>query len=598
VSLRLRFALFAAAAITASAALVAGVAYYVESQDLRRTADVDLHREAEAIASRLDGDNADVAAVAPDLERPYRLHAQLVAADGTPTSLGGDDVLLPVTTSTLSVAAGQGDRFYSDVVVDNEPWRVLTAPVPDGALVVARSTDDVDLHVQQFGTILLLVVVAALGLSILLGDLVARAALRPITALSAAAERISRDRSLRRRLDVGPPEELGRLARSINSLLDTLDVALRSQTQLVADASHELRTPLSSIWTNLEVLDDGRRLTPDDVAHIQADVRAEVSSLIAAATDLLELAREAPTDMIADEIALDELVQQVVADARRRWTDIRFDVSADPCPVTGVGSQIRRLVSNLVENAAKWSPPGGLVDVHVDAAQLSVRDHGPGIPAEDLPYVFERFYRGTSARALPGAGLGLAIVRKLADEHGWRTTAENCPDGGARFQVWLGEAVAPGLTAPGRPGSRRADRRRLLTSRPVLIGAACAVTVAALVAMFRIPAVPGSSHEPSLVRLTGALERCGAQYCVGRAVVDFGPGWYVSGSVARHDYDDDGRRGVVADELAGLLGTEVLLETDGGELDQDVYTINGMPFRDAQGQLPEPPTEDESSQRS
>jgi len=598
VSLRLRFALFAAAAVTASAALVAAVVYYVESQDLRRTADVDLHREAEAISARLERDGPAAAIVAPDLGRPYRLHAQLVAPDGSPTPLEPGDVLLPVTTGTLSVAAEQGDRYYSDVVVDGEPLRVLTAPVPEGALVVARSTDDIDMHLQHFATILLLVVVAALGLAVLLGNLVARAALRPITALSAAAERISRDRTLRRRLDVTAPDELGRLARSINSLLDTLDVALRSQTQLVADASHELRTPLSSIWTNLEVLDDGRRLTPDDVAHIQADVRAEVSSLIAAAGDLLELARDAPADRMIDEIALDELVQQVAADARRRWPDLRFEVSTESCLVTGEGSQIRRLVSNLIENAAKWSPPGGRVDVHVDRTQLSVRDHGPGIPAEELPHVFERFYRGTSARSLPGAGLGLAIVRKLADEHEWRTTAENAPGGGACFRIWLGEDVPPGLTVAGEPGSRVPAQPRFLTSRPVMLGAASAVSAAALVAIFFLPDVPGSSHEPSLVRLAGTLERCGGQYCVGRSVVDFGPGWYVSGSVARHDYDDNGSLELVAEELAGLLGHEVLLETDGGDLDEDVYTINGMPFRDAQGQLPAPPAEGGSNSRS
>jgi two-component system, OmpR family, sensor histidine kinase MprB len=586
VSLRLRFALFAAAAVTAAAALVAVAVYYLESQDLRRSADIDLHRETEAISARLDLQGTDAAVIEPDLGRPYRLHAQLVAPDSTSVPLGEADVILPVTASTLSVAAEQGDRFYSDVVVDGEPLRVLTVPVPEGALVVARSTDDIDLHLQQFATILLLVVAATLGVAVLLGDLVARAALRPITSLSAAAERISRDRTLRRRLDVGGPDELGRLARSINSLLDTLDVSLRSQTQLVADASHELRTPLSSIWTNLEVLDDGHRLTADDVAHIQADVRAEVSSLIAAAGDLLELASDAPTDLITDELSLDELVQQVVVEARRRWPDLYFDLSVEPCLVTGDGSQIRRLVSNLVENAAKWSPPGGQVEVRVDAAQVSVRDHGPGIPAEDLPHVFERFYRGTSARALPGAGLGLAIVRKLADQHGWRTTAENCPDGGACFRVWVGEDVPPGLTVAGRPAGTKSNRRRLLTSRPVLIATAFAVSAVAVVAVLNLPGIPGSSHEPSLVRRTGILERCGAYYCLGRTVVDFGPAWYVDGSVALHDYDDDGTRDRVAGELSSLLGTEVLLETDGGTLDEDVYTINGMPFRDAQGQLP------------
>jgi two-component system, OmpR family, sensor histidine kinase MprB len=586
VSLRLRFALFAAAAVTASAALVAAAVYYLESQDLRRSADIDLHRETEAISARLDLQGTEAAVVEPDLGRPYRLHAQLVAPDGASTPLDAGDVILPVTASTLSVAAEQGDRFYSDVVVEGEPLRLLTVPVPEGALVVARSTDDIDLHLQHFATILLLVVAAALGIAALVGDLVARAALRPITALSGAAERLSRDRTLRRRLDVGGPDELGRLARSINSLLDTLDVSLRSQTQLVADASHELRTPLSSIWTNLEVLDDGHRLTADDVAHIQADVRAEVSSLITAAGDLLELASDAPTDLMTDEVSLDELVQQVVAGARRRWPDVCFDVSAEPCLVTGDGSQIRRLVSNLVDNAAKWSPPGGHVEVRVDGAQVSVRDHGPGIPAEDLPNVFERFYRGTSARALPGAGLGLAIVRKLAEQHGWRTTAENCPDGGACFRVWVGEDVPPGLTVAGQPVGGKANRRRLLTSGPVLIVATCIVGAAAVVAVLGLPNVPGSSHEPSLVRRTGTLERCGSYYCLGRTVVDFGPAWYVNGSVALHDYDDNGSRDRVAEELSRLLGTEVLLETDGGTLDEDVYTINGMPFRDAQGQLP------------
>jgi two-component system sensor histidine kinase MprB len=599
VNLRIRLALTTAGAVSVAALATAAMAYSAERADLHQAADADLRREVEAISLRLE--TAGPAAVVPaDTDAPYRVHAQLVRPDGTVVSLDAAGTLIPVNDVAVDVAAGRGDRAYDTITVDGERLRVLTAPVPQGALVVARSLDDVQGLLTHLALILSLGLLAALGLAVVLGDVVARSALRPITALSTGAERLARDRSLRQRLAVDTPDELGQLASSVNSLLDGLDVAQQRQRRLVADAAHELRTPLTTVWTNLEVLAAASaQLPPAEVERIHSDIRAEVSGLMRAADDLLDLAREEPGDISVDEVSLHDVVADAVDAAQRSWPDVHVMASLTPVHVLGNRSRLWRAVRNLVDNAAKWSPTGGTVEVRLDESRLTVRDHGPGIPPGDLPYVFQRFYRADEARGRPGAGLGLAIVEKVVIEHGWRVTARNCEDGGAELTVHLQEPALPGLAAVGTAaaGTAAASQRSATASglggwvrrRPVVLGAACLVSGGALVALLALPTPPGTDLSTDLVTLAGVLERCGTQFCVGRAVVDFGPRWYVTTTRAPHDYDGDGTTELLAGELDGLVGTQVLLETDGGALDQDVFTVNGRPFRDSRGQLP-PPT--------
>jgi two-component system sensor histidine kinase MprB len=272
-----------------------------------------------------------------------------------------------------------------------------------------------------------------------LGYIVSRAALSPVARLSAAAEQVAATHDLSRRIDPGGGDELGRLAESFNSMLTELEASLGAQRQLVADASHELRTPLTSLRTNIEVLASSEHLPEEQRERLLADVIGQLGELTALVGDLVDLARGAePRDQPPARLRLDLLVETAVERAQARAPSVRFRLDADPCTVNGVTPALERAIGNLLDNAAKWSPPEGTVEVSVTAdGEVSVRDHGPGIDAEDLPYVFDRFYRSTAARNLPGSGLGLAIVRQIIEAAEGSVEAEAHPGGGAVLRVRL-----------------------------------------------------------------------------------------------------------------------------------------------------------------
>ncbi|HEV8296919.1 MAG TPA: HAMP domain-containing sensor histidine kinase, partial [Acidimicrobiales bacterium] len=225
------------------------------------------------------------------------------------------------------------------------------------------------------------------------------------------------------------------LATSFNAMLGELDASVNRQRQLVADASHELRTPLASLRTNIEVLQRADRLDPEDRRQLLSDVNAQLEELTVLVRDVMDLARGDEQQDPPEPVALDRLVAQVVERARRHRPTLTIDLATEPCTVIGVASRLDRAVANLVDNAAKWSAPGSTVNVVVRDGAVIVRDHGPGFNAEDLPHVFDRFYRAANARGLPGSGLGLAIVRQVADAHHGTVTASNAPDGGALLEL-------------------------------------------------------------------------------------------------------------------------------------------------------------------
>jgi two-component system sensor histidine kinase MprB len=210
-----------------------------------------------------------------------------------------------------------------------------------------------------------------------------------------------------------------------------------TQRQLVADASHELRTPLASIRTNIEVLSRGEGLDGGERRQLLDDVVGQLEELTVLVADLVELARGGEPSKVMEELRLDEVVDRAVAHARRRFPQVQFTSEVEPTVVRGVPSRLDRAVTNLLDNAAKWSPRDGRVEVALAGSELVVRDHGPGIDPADLPFVFDRFYRSPSARGLPGSGLGLAIVKQVAESHGGRVTAESAEGGGAQFRLRL-----------------------------------------------------------------------------------------------------------------------------------------------------------------
>jgi two-component system sensor histidine kinase MprB len=255
--------------------------------------------------------------------------------------------------------------------------------------------------------------------------------------LGEASEHVTATRDLSRRIDPGRPDELGRLAASFNTMLEALEGSIGAQRALVADASHELRTPLTSARTNVEVLARSGELEPEERERILADVTVQLEELSVLVGDLVELARDGETPQEPADVRLDLVAEDAVERLRRHAPDVVFTTALEPTTVIGVEPRLARAVGNLLDNAAKWSPPGGEVEVRVRDGEVVVRDHGPGIDEEDVPRVFDRFYRSPSARGLPGSGLGLAIVRQVAEEHGGEVSAERADGGGALLRLSL-----------------------------------------------------------------------------------------------------------------------------------------------------------------
>jgi two-component system sensor histidine kinase MprB len=315
---------------------------------------------------------------------------------------------------------------------------MLTFPYgPGGAVQVARSLTEVDHSLGRIKNLLILIGGGGIAIAVALGLAVSRAALAPVRRLTSATENVTETGDLSERIDVTGRDELSRLAGSFNSMLGALEESSRAQRQLVADASHELRTPLTSLRTNIEVLASERKLSPIDRQRLLADVVDQLEEMTALIAGLIDLARGEHPVHEPQEVRLDLVAADAVERTRRNRPAVSFTTDLQESVVNGVPATIERAVANLLDNAAKWSPPGGTVEVAVQNGSVTVRDHGPGIDDKDLPYVFDRFYRAPSARGLPGSGLGLAIVRQVAKAHGGDVVAERADGGGTRMTLRL-----------------------------------------------------------------------------------------------------------------------------------------------------------------
>jgi two-component system sensor histidine kinase MprB len=298
--------------------------------------------------------------------------------------------------------------------------------------------------------VLLLIGGAGVLLAAIAGTAVARTGLRPVQRLTEATARVANTGDLTP-IPVSGDDELARLTHSFNAMLGAVAESQERQRRLVADAGHELRTPLTSMRTNLELLLASERpnsptLSQEDKTEIQSDVRAQIDELTTLIGDLVELAREDAPQVVHEPVDLVEVVERSLDRARRRASNVTFDVQLQPWTLLGDSSALERAVLNLLDNAVKFSPSGSAVRLSLrqvgdGSAVVEVADAGPGIADADLPHVFERFYRSSEARTLPGSGLGLAIVKQVAQRHGGTATAGRAPEGGALFTLRL----------PGRP---------------------------------------------------------------------------------------------------------------------------------------------------
>jgi two-component system sensor histidine kinase MprB len=341
----------------------------------------------------------------------------------------------------LDVAQGQRDSSIRTTRIDGERYRVVAVQTDvDGlALVMAQSLEDQDRILARLGWVTIAFGgfgVLAAGLA---GWLVASSGLRPVRRLTTAVERVARTEDFTP-LAIEGDDEIARLAGAFNQLLVSLDAARSRQRQLVADASHELRTPLTSLRTNVDLLtmsEDSASLPPGARAELMEDIRAQIEELTTLIGDLTELARDHPVVPTVEPVDLAEVVDHAAQRVRRRAPDLTFEVFTRPWWVVGEAPALERAVTNLLDNAAKWSPEGGVVTVRLSDGVLTVDDQGPGIPEEERDRIFDRFWRSADSRTLPGSGLGLAIVRQVAERHAGTVQAAENVGGGARLVLKL-----------------------------------------------------------------------------------------------------------------------------------------------------------------
>jgi two-component system sensor histidine kinase MprB len=330
------------------------------------------------------------------------------------------------------VASGLSRPYFRDVRFAGEAMRLYTMRLPsssDGLVRTVRPLTEANATIARVRWLLVGLTLGGALAAALLGRLTANAVLRPVRALAGAVRAVSATRDLDQRIPVTGRDELASLAADFNAMLAALDESQQAQQQLIADASHELRTPLTAHRANIELLARPDLPVERRQRVLGAAVRGieELSALVA---DLIQAARDGRSIDARGPLALDELVAAAVERSRHRAPWLRFESRLDPYLVVGARSRLEHAVDNVLDNAIKWSTPGGTVDIRLVNGTLTVRDHGPGIAEADLPHVFDRFYRAAAARALPGSGLGLAIVKQTVDDHGGSVIIANAEGGG------------------------------------------------------------------------------------------------------------------------------------------------------------------------
>jgi two-component system sensor histidine kinase MprB len=370
---------------------------------------------------------------------------------------------IPIDSTVLSVAKGKSAQVFRTVVIGDYNYRELIVPVAADSLMTCaggsecliKTTSaellitDIDGQVSELSNLirtLTLVAIGGLLLALGLGLLLARTALRPLEQVTNEIETVAETNDLGYRLTEGDDDELGRLRRVFNRLLATVESSQVLQRQLVLDASHELRTPLTSLRTNAQVLSRAQELNPDDLRQLTDDMVTQVDELAALVTDLGELSRGERSEGAIETLRLDDCLDECVDTARTyaRIKEITIDVNVETSSVLGRRDRLERAISNLLTNAIKFTPQGGRIVVDSHDGTISVSDSGPGIEEADVPFVFDRFWRSASARALPGSGLGLSIVAQVVAELQGSVSVDRDPAlGGARFTITLPIADSP-----------------------------------------------------------------------------------------------------------------------------------------------------------
>jgi two-component system, OmpR family, sensor histidine kinase MprB len=446
VSFRTRVSFAAAIVVAIAVALACFVSYRAARNALIGSADTSLTGAYESMSS-------------PPFLEPGRVlgfDPMLVSPSGRSYPLLSGQTL-PIDSTIIQVASGkQPAQFRTIYDSDGTALRELIEPVPQGtflssggsaveltssaALVLVEPFQGIEDRLRSLGDYLLALAAFGVLVAALFGWLAARAALVPLAETTSDIEEVATTLDVSHRMNEGSPDELGRLRRAFNRLLEALEGSLDAQRQLILDASHELRTPLTSLRANAQVLRRIDELDGHDVAQLSVDMVAQVDELTRLVGDLTELARGEHTVEPAKDFDLGELVSECaeIAETHARTKLVGVEVDVEPCMVHGSRERVVRAVGNLLDNAIKFSPEGGHVAVTCRGGVVAVDDDGPGIDDADLPFVFDRFYRSSRDRGLPGSGLGLAIVAQVTEGAGGTVTASRSERlGGARFELRL-----------------------------------------------------------------------------------------------------------------------------------------------------------------
>jgi two-component system sensor histidine kinase MprB len=447
VPLRRRVAFAAALAVGVAVLAVAITSYLIVRGQLRGEVESELtaqHLRVDQIGSRALGGNLPGISAGAGGPAPYQ---QVISQGGDVVRIGS--AALPVTNADEAIANAGAGTLFRDVSVGGVRLRMLTFGVLGGAVQLARPLGPTDRVLSKLRLIMFLLLIGGVGVAAALGRVAARRVLAPLAEVARTAEVIGETEDLTRRIEVRADDEVGALASRFNGMLerleqsrDALDESVRAQRQLVADASHELRTPVTSLRTNVEVLLLGGELSADERDRLLSDVVEQSEELSALVNDLIELARGDEPHGATEDVRLDRVVAGSLERARRNAPGVTFEGHLEPVVVEGVAARLERAVNNLLDNAARHSPHGGIVEITVNPGGVIVRDHGDGIDPVELPYVFDRFFRGEDARSAPGSGLGLAIVRQVAEQHRGAVSVVNAVGGGAEFTIAL-----PGVAA-------------------------------------------------------------------------------------------------------------------------------------------------------
>ncbi|WP_369214140.1 sensor histidine kinase [Streptomyces flavofungini] len=461
--LRSRLALLVAVAVAVAVAAAAVTCWFVVRNALMDSLDGALsgnRPKPSDVIERIDidatGGGARCLREIPNRDNPdlYQQTIQVVAPNSTSCVILGRQSV-EVSDSDTAVAGRETEDTYHDATASNgEKYRVFTYQFKEYpelrlAVSVARPLSEVDDTLGDL--VLLLTLVGGAGIlgAGVAGLWVARTGLRPVDRLTEAVEHVARTEDLDLRIPVDGDDEIARLSASFNSMTASLATSRDLQQQLIADAGHELRTPLTSLRTNIELLarseETGRAIPPDDRRALLASVKAQMTELASLIGDLQELSRPdaGHASGKVQVIAWHDVVDAALERARLRGPELRFEADLAPWFVRGEPAALERAVVNIFDNAVKFGPAGSVIEVALKDGELTVRDHGPGIPAEELPHVFDRFWRSPSARSLPGSGLGLSIVDRTVRQSGGEVTLGPADGGGTVATVRLPGAATP-----------------------------------------------------------------------------------------------------------------------------------------------------------